>query len=71
MNIISENIEKTLNDKGWENVNRSGFNVILYRNDFEDYDWELICENAGTSDFSNHFIKVLCIASSIVTDAPF
>lgn len=64
MNIISENIEKTLNDRGWENVNRKGFSVLIYRDDFNEADWQDICENSGTSDTSNHYLQILCIAST-------
>jgi hypothetical protein len=62
MDIISENTEATLNNKGWSNVNRKGFSVVIYRDDFNEADWQDICENAGTSDTSKDYLQVLCIA---------
>lgn len=62
--LITENTAETLREKGWANVNKKGFSLIVYRDDFEEYDWELICENAGTSDTSNSFLQVLCVASN-------
>jgi hypothetical protein len=62
MNIISENTETTLKNKGWENVNRKGFSVVIYKDDFNEADWQDICENAGISDTSKDYLQVLCIA---------
>jgi hypothetical protein len=63
MDIISNNTEKTLNNRGWENVNRRGFSVVIYRDDFNVADWQDICENAE-ADISNDYLQVLCIAST-------
>lgn len=61
--LFTENTAETLREKGWANVNKSGFSVLLCREDFDEYDWQLICEQAGTSDTSNSFMRVLCVAS--------
>lgn len=67
--LITENKAEILRQKGWANVNKRGFSVIIYRSDFDDYDWASICENAGTSDTSSDWLQVLCIASLGEEDA--
>lgn len=67
--LITENTAETLREKGWANVNKKGFSLIVYQNDFDGDDWASICENAGVSYTSNSFLQVLCIASLGEEDA--
>lgn len=63
--LFTENTVETLREKGWANVNKNGFSVVLYRDDFDEYEWNEICDNAGVDIADNH-VYLLCVASKFM-----
>jgi hypothetical protein len=64
MNIISENTETTLKNKGWENVAPKGFFINLYQSDMKFEDWEHYCMEIDVNPYEVDKIAYLCIAST-------
>jgi hypothetical protein len=64
MNIISENTETTLKNKGWENVAPKGFFINIYRDEMEFNVWEDYCSQVDKNIDPHEVDKLilLCIA---------
>ncbi len=67
MEIISKNIETTLNNKGWDDVNRNGFFIVLYKDEIEFNVWADYCSHIDENidPYEAKRITLLCIASQV------